>query len=70
MNIFIKIAINIVVFLIGYFWTAFWFMASSSIWFKMTIDSGFTKGLYFSSLVVAIWFVICGIIAMGYCIFN
>lgn len=59
-----KIFSHIIIFIISYFWIAFWFMASSSLWHGMMVSNGFVKGIYFSSLVVSIWLVICGLFTL------
>jgi len=59
-----KIFSHIIIFIISYFWIAFWFMASSSLWHSMMISNGFVKGIYFSSLLVSVWLVICGLFTL------
>ena len=59
-----KIFSHIIIFIVSYLWIAFWFMVSSSLWHSMVINNGFVKGIYFSSLVISVWLVICGLFAL------
>ena len=59
-----KILSHIIIFIISYFWIAFWFMVSSSLWHSMMINNGFIQGFDFASLVIAVWLVICGLFTL------
>lgn len=59
-----KIFSHIIIFIVSYFWIAFWFMASLSLWHSMMINNGFIQGLDFASLVISVWLIICGLFAL------